>query len=109
MSRTLIRTYAGESQRGPNDGINEVNRRILTDAEIVQIKNGDLVDNNALVVRYNFDTAPIDALSTSWSPGVGTLQSADKIEGPWTDVTGAASPYLSVPTGAQQYFRVKVQ
>ncbi len=83
--------------------------RILTDAEIVQIKNGDLVDNNALVVRYNFDTAPIDALSTSWSPGVGTLQSADKIEGPWTDVTGAASPYLSVPTGAQQYFRVKVQ
>jgi sigma-B regulation protein RsbU (phosphoserine phosphatase) len=34
MSRTLIRTYAGEGQRGPNDGINEVNRRILTDTEL---------------------------------------------------------------------------
>ena len=33
MSRTLIRTYAGEGQRSPKDVINEVNRRILTDTE----------------------------------------------------------------------------
>ncbi len=34
MSRTLIRTYAGEGQRSPNDVINEVNRRILSDTEL---------------------------------------------------------------------------
>ncbi len=33
MSRTLIRTYAGEGQRSPKDVISEVNRCILTDTE----------------------------------------------------------------------------
>jgi hypothetical protein len=37
----------------------------------------------------------------------GTLQSADTITGQWSDVTGAASPYVAPVTGAQKYFRTK--
>lgn len=35
----------------------------------------------------------------------GTLQSASSITGPWTDVTGATSPYTAAVAAAQQYFR----
>jgi formylglycine-generating enzyme required for sulfatase activity len=39
----------------------------------------------------------------------GALQSAPTVAGPYTDVIGASSPYSVVPSGPQQYFRVKVQ
>jgi Concanavalin A-like lectin/glucanases superfamily len=39
----------------------------------------------------------------------GTLQSAGQITGPYSDVSGATSPYTNSVSGAQQYFRVKVQ
>jgi hypothetical protein len=35
----------------------------------------------------------------------GTLQSADAITGPWTDVVGASSPYSTAPSAAQRYYR----
>jgi hypothetical protein len=42
----------------------------------------------------------------SWSGG-GTLQSANRIDGGWTDVPGAASPYAVAPSAPQQFFRLK--
>jgi hypothetical protein len=39
----------------------------------------------------------------------GTLQSAPSPAGIYANVTGAASPYAVVPSGPQQYYRVKVQ
>lgn len=35
----------------------------------------------------------------------GTLQQADVVTGPYTDVTGATSPYSTSASAAQQYFR----
>lgn len=46
-------------------------------------------------------------LVLTWA--VGTLQSAPNVTGPYTDMTGVASPYTLVPSSAQQYFRVRVQ
>jgi hypothetical protein len=40
---------------------------------------------------------------------VGTLQSSPNVAGPYTDVTGAISPYTLAPSSPQQYFRVRVQ
>ncbi len=40
---------------------------------------------------------------------VGTLQSAPTLTGPYTNITGAFSPYTVVPSNPQQYFRVRVQ
>lgn len=39
----------------------------------------------------------------------GKLQSAPAANGPYTNVTGAISPFVLAPSGGQQFFRVKVQ
>lgn len=48
-----------------------------------------------------------DGIFILWSVD-GVLQSASQIQGPWTNVMGAASPYQIVPGGQpQQYFRIQ--
>ena len=37
----------------------------------------------------------------------GSLQSADNVTGPYTDVTGATSPFPSTTTGAAKFFRAR--
>ncbi|HKX62829.1 MAG TPA: HYR domain-containing protein [Verrucomicrobiae bacterium] len=37
----------------------------------------------------------------------GALQSAPGLEGPWTDVTSATSPYVTDPTEPEAYYRLK--
>jgi len=39
---------------------------------------------------------------------VGALQTATQVTGPYTNITGAFSPYTLMPTGSAQFFRVKV-
>jgi len=46
-------------------------------------------------------------LQLTW-PGGGTLQAADHVTGPYTNVAGATSPFPISPVGAQEYFRVQV-
>ena len=43
----------------------------------------------------------------SWVGG-GILQSADQVTGPWTDVDGATSPYLTPMRGPQRFYRVRL-
>ncbi len=55
-------------------------------------------------------------LRTQWVSGqlvltwtTGTLQSAPAAAGPYTDMTGASSPYMLAPSSDQQYFRIRLQ
>lgn len=43
----------------------------------------------------------------SWS--TGTLQSAPAVNGPYTNITGATSPYTNALSGAQLFFRAHVE
>ena len=45
-------------------------------------------------------------ISLEWTGG-GTLQSADSVAGPWTDVAGATSPRSVAASGAQKFYRIK--
>lgn len=81
--------------------------RILTDAEVGQARNGAVVDANALVGRYDFGAAPSDGYSVSWMPAYGSLQWSTSVTGGFTDLPGATSPYLVVPSGPQLYLRGK--
>ncbi|HEV2454534.1 MAG TPA: DUF2341 domain-containing protein, partial [Verrucomicrobiae bacterium] len=45
-------------------------------------------------------------LILTWANGV--LQSAPTVTGPYTDVTGATSPYTAIPSLTQQYFRLRL-
>jgi len=62
-------------------------------------------DPAALQLELNFTSAPGGALVFSWSDPTVVLQTATSLEGPWVNVTGAASPYTVVPAGNQQFFR----
>ena len=66
--------------------------------------------------HYNAGTNPVVRLYVQksgpnatllWSPG--TLQTAATVNGIYTDVPGATSPYVVSPTGTQQFYRVKVR
>jgi hypothetical protein len=39
--------------------------------------------------------------------GVGTLQTTTNLAGPWSNLSGAVSPYLTPTTNSAQFFRVK--
>ncbi len=44
-------------------------------------------------------------ITITWSGG-GTLQEADSVTGPWTDVTGASSPYTTAADAPHKFYRV---
>jgi hypothetical protein len=58
------------------------------------------------VVNLQFQQTNGQVLLT-WT--TGTLQSAPAVNGPYTDLAGAADPYPAVPSGPQKYFRVRIQ
>ena len=55
-----------------------------------------------LIIRVSGNQAIL-----SW-PG-GTLQSAGQLNGPYSNVTGASSPYTNALSGTQKYYRVQAQ
>lgn len=82
--------------------------RELTPAEIDQVSTtGAVVDANALVVRYDFDAAPVTGQSLNSTPFPGVLQSAPAVTGPFNDVP-AGLPYLKVvPQTGNEFFKVR--
>jgi hypothetical protein len=46
-------------------------------------------------------------LRLTWA--AGALQSAPAVAGPYADLAGVSSPYLTAPSSGEQYFRVKVR
>jgi hypothetical protein len=78
--------------------------RALTSSEITSAYGGALVDPTALVMRLNFTTAPGPGINLTWQCTDAILQSADSVNGPYTDVPGAVSPYsIGVQTAAKFY------
>jgi hypothetical protein len=58
------------------------------------------------VVTLNYSVSG-QTMLLNWSSG--TLQSADDVSGPYSDVTNAASPYPVSLTGPRKFYRVRVQ
>jgi hypothetical protein len=84
--------------------------RKLTEEEIMSIKSGDtasIVAPENLAGRWSFDEPPGGLRMTLTWP-MGVLQSADKVEGPYADVPGAASPYSTVSPSGNRYFRLRL-
>jgi hypothetical protein len=66
------------------------------------------VPHQAVVVAPKFTTIDLGSgnVTLEWSGG-GTLQSADAVTGPWTDVANASSPYSAPASAARRFYRVK--
>ena len=93
---------------------------ILSSNDIVNLYNGAAPDSlpasAKLLAYWNFNDAPTTSpsapnISIGMAAGkvvityTGTLQSATTVSGPYTDVTGATSPYTPPSLGTAQFFR----
>jgi hypothetical protein len=70
-----------------------------------QIQNHYITGTNPVVRLYAQKSGPNVMLL--WSPG--TLQASPTVNGTYTDVPGATSPYLISPAPVRQFYRVKVR
>jgi len=82
--------------------------RALTGAEVASIHTSDaLVDTSTLNLRLNFDGAPQPGVTLSWQIQGAILQSADSVNGPYTDLSDAVSPYGTAAQAAKKFFRYR--
>jgi len=81
--------------------------RALTSSEITSAYGGALVDPTALVMQLNFTTAPGPGVNLTWQSTDAILQSADSVNGPYTDVPGAVSPYSIGVQAAAKFYRYR--
>jgi Concanavalin A-like lectin/glucanases superfamily/Immunoglobulin domain len=97
QSGQLIQLGLSQNTAQPFNGMLDdvrVYNRALTDSEIASVFSSDaLVDTNALVLRLNFDGPPSSGFILNWQCPDGVLQSADTVNGPYTDLPGVVSPY----------------
>jgi len=96
-------TNSWQAFNGLMDDVRFYNRA-LSATEISSAYGGALVDTTALVMQLNFTAAPGQGVNLTWQCTDAVLQSADSVNGPYTDVPGAVSPYsIGVQTGAKFY------
>src|SRR5262249_24435626 len=84
-----------------------VYNRVLSDAEVALAYMGSLVDNAALLLRLNFDTAPHTGFTLQWSCPDSILQAAPAVTGPYTDLPTIVAPYPTAAKGSARFFRYR--
>jgi hypothetical protein len=99
-------TNSWQAYNGLMDDVRFYNRA-LTDTEIASAHTDALVDTNSLVMQLNFTTAPGPGLTLTWQCPDAILQSADSVNGPYTDLPGAASPYSVGVQKAAKFYRYR--
>jgi hypothetical protein len=99
-------TNSWQAYNGLMDDVRCYNR-VLTPTEITSAYSGALVDTNALVMQLNFTAAPGSGINLTWQCPDAILQSASSVNGPYTDVPGAVSPYSVSVQSAAQFYRYR--
>ncbi len=56
-------------------------------------------------INLGLQVLPGSKLVLSWSQG--NLQGTTNLSGPWTNVVGVTSPYTNIPSGSEEFFRLK--
>jgi hypothetical protein len=99
-------TNSWQAYYGLMDDVRFYNRA-LTSSEITSAYGGALVDPTALLIQLNFTTAPGPGVNLTWQSTDAILQSADSVNGPYTDVPGAVSPYSIGMQSAAKFYRYR--
>ena len=97
-------TNSWQAYNGLMDDV-RVYSRALADPEIASAFAGSLVDTTALTLQLNFDTPPVSGVTLRWRAPDAVLQGADVITGPYSDISGAGSPYSISAQKANKFFR----
>jgi hypothetical protein len=99
-------TNTWQAYNGLMDDVRFYNRG-LSDTEIASAYSGALVDTNALIMQLNFTAAPGQGMTLTWKCPDAVLQSADAVNGPYTDLVGATSPYNVGLQKAAKFYRYR--
>lgn len=99
-------TNTWQAYNGLLDDVRYYNRG-LSATEVASAYTGALVDTNALVMQLNFTTAPGSGINLTWQCPDAVLQSAPSVNGPYTDIPGAVSPYSVSVQSAAQFYRYR--
>jgi hypothetical protein len=89
--------------RGDASSSNWVWASYMTVAQNSSFENYSAINSSAVTLSIQKVNGK---LVLTWPDG--TLQSAAQVTGPYNDLTGITSPYTNSPTGAQQFYRIKV-
>ena len=81
--------------------------RALSATEITSAYGGDLVDTNALVMQLELHHGAGLGATLTWQCPDAILQSADSVNGPYTDVPGAVSPYSVGAQSTAKFYRYR--
>jgi putative NADPH-quinone reductase len=81
-----------------------VHDAVMSEAEVLAQFEAEKLQFNPVTLQY--ERSGSDLILT-WSQGI--LESADEVNGVYTPVIGATSPYTSAVTGDRKFFRVLVQ
>jgi hypothetical protein len=81
-------------------------QRALTPLEAESIFLAGSVNQLSFTGAFSAVVLPGPKLELIWDGG--SIQSSTNLNGPWTTVTNATSPYIVTPTGTQEYFRAKL-
>jgi hypothetical protein len=81
--------------------------RAFTAGEVTSALSGDLVDTNSLTMHLDFDAAPSAGVTLKWQSPDSILQSADGVEGPYADVSGAVSPHPAAQRSSVKFYRYR--
>src|ERR1041384_388688 len=82
--------------------------RVLSAPEVLTIFNsGSTVDNTTLMLRLNFDTAPVAGVTLTWQSPDAILQSSGTAGSGYADMPYAVSPYATSFRSAAKYFKYK--
>jgi len=80
----------------------------LSDSQIASIYHtGALVNPSALALRLNFDGPPTSGVVVQWQATGVVLQSADSVQGPFTDQPGVSSPYDAATQNPKKFYRYR--
>jgi len=82
--------------------------QVLSDSDIASVySSGAVVNPSALRLRLSFQAPPTTGVSLQWQAADVLLQSADSVQGPYTDLPGTSSPYDAAAQTAKKFFRYR--
>ncbi|MCL5097647.1 MAG: hypothetical protein M1608_08985 [Candidatus Omnitrophica bacterium] len=79
---------------------------LSTDTELTEAQFNALPNSGAPSTAHLDIALQGNNVVISWT-GTGTLQSADQVTGPWSDVDGATSPMTITPSGNSRFYRLR--
>jgi hypothetical protein len=98
--------YVGHEINGVNPWLGSIDRIRITRTALTPDQFDLNSTSSPTQTTISVSTNPDQSLTLSWEGG-GTLQSSNRVAGPWEDEANATSPTQTEPTESQQFYRIR--